>query len=77
MNTRTIDAFVYIQSQNEPKVTSDIVQDIAKLSGVVRANINQNVNKMVDIEYDPEVTSGNSILDFIRGSGYTSYLVGM
>lgn len=77
MNTRTIDAFVYIQSQNEPKVTSDIVQEIAKLSGVVRANINQNVNKMVDIEYDPEVTSGNSILDFVRDSGYTSYLVGM
>ena len=77
MNTKTIDAFVYIQSQNEPKVTSDIVQEIAKLSGVVKVNINQNVNKMVDIEYDPEVTSGNNILDFVRDSGYTSYLVGM
>jgi len=77
MNIKTIDAFVYIQSQNEPKVTSDIVQEIAKLSGVVRVSVNQNVNKMVDVEYDPEVTSGSNILDFVRDSGYTSYLVGM
>jgi len=77
MNTKKIDAFVYIQSQKGPYTSADIAQEIARLSGVVSAKVNRNVSKMVDIEYDPGVTSGNVILDFVRDSGYTSYLVGM
>ena len=77
MSTKSIDVYVYIQSPEGENLDMDIVKAISNQTGVLKADNNQKVKKMLDVQYDPELTSGNVILNFVRGKGYNSYLVGM
>ena len=77
MSTKSIDVHVYVQTKATKNSNSDIANAVSNQTGVLKAACNQNVKAMLDIEYDPEQTSGNTILDFVRSKGCTSYLVGM
>ena len=77
MRTKSIDVYIYIQSQQNENKNTDIVKAVANQYGVLKAGSNQNISKMLDVEYDPQRISGDEILNFVRSEGYTSYLVGM
>ena len=77
MNNKSIDLYVYIQSKEVKDINADIVDAVSSQKGILKAGNNSRIKKMMDILYDPELTSGIEIINFIRNKGCNGYLVGM
>ena len=77
MLNKSVDVFIYIQSQEGEGTYMDIVKAVSSQKGILKAACNHKVNNMIDLIYDPELTSGNEILNFVRDKACNSYLVGM
>lgn len=73
---KTIESFVYVKSQQGSNSVDTIVNSIASLEGVMKANINDYVAGIMNIEHDPEQITGGRIVDHLKQSGYSSYQFG-
>jgi len=77
MNAKTMDVYVYIPVAQAMQQKTDMIRVLSEMSGVVKANSNAYVGKLVDVAYDPALTSCSHIIDHVRQRGYNGYLVGM
>jgi len=77
MKIQKMDVFVYLPSANSKEERSSIIKSLVNLTGVKMAGDNQYVNKMLNVAYDPLLTSCSNIIDHIRQQGSRGYLVGL
>jgi hypothetical protein len=76
MKNNIVDVNVYIVSKSKEDVISDLVFNMNNLTGIINANVNKNVKRVLDIKYDPKLVSGSGIVNFIRNNNCTGALVG-
>lgn len=77
MKNNTVDVYIYVPSRENNEATADIANIANHITGVVKAKVNQRVKQLMEVEYNPEHTSGQSILAAVRQRGNVASLVGM
>lgn len=73
MNTKYIVTFLYAPSGKEGHVNKVISQ----IDGVKSVEGNKHVKSIVDIEYDPQLVSGSTIIHQIKQQGAQAALIAM
>lgn len=77
MNGKTVDVMIHIQTNDGPEPLAEMVDDVAQIAGVTKAQLSPHAKHMLAVEYDPDRVSGHAILDVIKTHGYGASLVGM
>ena len=73
MKSSNASVIVYVQ-QGQARVIS---ASIGALAGVVRAENSRRTENMICVDYDPQTTGSQHILQAARGQGIQVRLVGM
>ena len=71
------DVFLYIKSIQRGMKMDHLVEDIAMMDGVIQASANDNIEKMLNLTYDPQKTSCGRIVNTLMKKGCGSYVVGL
>lgn len=77
MKNNTVDLYLYLPSKGNNKTTADVANIANHITGVVKAKQNQRVKQLMEVEYNPDHVSSQSILASVRQAGNTAALVGM
>lgn len=73
---KTLESFIYINSQQGNNSIGKAVDDITSLDGVIAANINKNIDGLMNVKHDPERITGGNIIEHLKTNGYSSYQFG-
>lgn len=73
MNTKYIVTFLYSPFTKQ----HDINNIISQIDGVKSVISNKHVKSIVDIEYDPQLVSGSTIVNQIKQQGAQAALIAM
>lgn len=76
MNTNNIDIFLIMETAKAER-SAAMTDMIVDLKGVVNANVNQFVKRIVNVSYDPKVTSSSDIVATAKSKGDYVALVAM
>lgn len=76
MRNNIVDVNVYVVSKNSEGIVPTLVEKMNVLTGVVNVNINQNVKRMLNIQYDAKQVSSSDIVRFINKNECRGALVG-
>ena len=69
---------VHVAGTPAPHVINTWSQSLARKQGVLRPRPGVKLSNLIRVDYDPDVTTARSILDFIEEhSGIKAWLVGM
>jgi len=77
MKKNNVDVFIYVQSNNHFDMVSSLATKISRLNGVVKADINPRVKRLLSIKYEPETVSAGAIVSAVKNDGHSASLVGM
>ena len=77
MKNNTVDLYLYLPSKGNYQTTADVANIANHITGVVKAKQNQRVKQLMEVEYNPDHVSSQSILASVRQAGNTASLVGM
>ena len=77
MKNNTVDLYLYLPSKGNYQTTADVANIANHITGVVKAKQNQRVKQLMEVEYNPDYVSSQSILASVRQAGNTASLVGM
>lgn len=78
MSINTVDVYIYIPSkENNDVSSSSVIGTVTNVVGVVKARVNQYVNHLLTVEYDPDHVSSQDILSAVKEQESTATLIGM
>lgn len=77
MKQKSVDVYFYVNNKQQPELIGNMANTIAKLAGVKKASISPRVKQLLAVEYDPNQLSGNTLVKFVKQSGYPAAMVGM
>jgi hypothetical protein len=73
----TLNVLLYVKSIKHNTGMDNIVADIATMTGVTEANLNQHIKKMINLTYNPRITTCSHIVNSLTQKGCGSYVIGM
>lgn len=76
MKSNNIDIFIYVQSAKAER-SAAMIDAIMEINGIVSANVNQFVKRLVNVSYDPKEISSGAIVKAAKTKGERVALVSM
>ena len=73
----TLNVLLYVKNTKHNTGMDNIVADIANMTGIIEANQNQHIKKMINLTYNPQITSCDHIVNSLTKKGCGSYVIGM
>lgn len=77
MSQNIVNVFVSLGKTVPPAIHEAVTKSIQAVPGVITAVTSARTNSLVRVDYDPKITSANSVLQGVRGHVANASLVGM
>jgi len=71
-----VDIHLYIKSHSNDANFNHVINNITPIEGVVQASVNENINKILNITYNPQETSFSKIIYSLNKKGFSSRAIG-
>jgi hypothetical protein len=77
MKANNVDVFVLVKGATDKTGMTPILERIRKTTGVNQVRVNEHVQSLLLVEYDPAETCSQNIMASIQQQGYRAAFVGM